>query len=156
MYGEAIIDRLHPRCSLRDENNPVRKVLINTLGAILDEFDIQGSLDAPYLQEARGVYLDLHGKDLNVPRRSGEADDDYRRRLYYEVLGYLTVAYLLNVYELDLFVFVQDFSLTGLTLTSDNPYICGGGFMSIADEETQRILENKFILGSGLTWLQTP
>ena len=156
MYGEAIIDRLHPRCSLRDEDNPVREVLINTLGAILDEFDIQGSLDAPYLQEATGVYLDLHGKDLNVPRRHGEADDDYRRRLYYEVLGYLSVAYLLNVYDLSLYSFVDDFNCTGLKLTSDNPYIKGDGFMAIADDDIKSILEKKFIIGGGLTWLQIP
>ena len=154
MYGEAIIDRLHPDCSLRDESNPVRSVLLGTVGAILDDFDLYDSMEAPYLQNASGVYLDLHGKDLGVTRKYQESDDDYRKRLFYEVLGVLSVAYLLNVYELPLYSKVEDFSSTGMTLTSDNPYIRDTGFMSIADTEIQQILESKFVIGGGIEWIQ--
>ena len=154
MYGEAIIDRLHPDCSLRDESNPVRSVLLGTVGAILDDFDLYGSMEAPYLQNATGVYLDLHGKDLGVRRKYQESDDDYRKRLFYEVLGVLSVAYLLNVYELPLYSRVEDFSVDGMTLTSDNPYIRDTGFMSTASDEIQAILESKFVIGGGIEWIQ--
>lgn len=154
MFGEAIIDRLHPDCSLRDESNPVRSVLLGTVGAILDDFDLYDSMEAPYLQNATGVYLDLHGKDLGVRRKYQESDDDYRKRLFYEVLGVLTVAYLLNVYELTLYSKVSSFSLTGMKLTSDNPYINDSGFMAVASDEVQSILESKFVIGGGIEWIQ--
>ena len=154
MFGEAIIDRLHPDCNLRDESNPVRSVLLGTVGAILDDFDLYDSMEAPYLQNASGVYLDLHGKDLGVTRKYQESDDDYRKRLFYEVLGVLSVAYLLNVYDLTLYSNVPDFSPNVLVLTSDNPYIRDTGFMSVADDETQAILESKFVIGGGIEWIQ--
>ena len=154
MFGEAIIDRLHPDCNLRDESNPVRSVLLGTVGAILDDFDLYDSMEAPYLQNASGVYLDLHGKDLGVTRKYQESDEDYRKRLFYEVLGVLSVAYLLNVYDLTLYSRVDDFSSDGLTLTSDNPYIRDTGFMSVADDEVKQILESKFVIGGGIEWIQ--
>ena len=154
MFGEAIIDRLHPDCSLRDNDNPMRQVLLGTVGSILDDFDLYDSLEAPYLQTASGVYLDLHGKDLGVRRKFLESDEDYRKRLFYEVLGVLSVSYLLNVYDLTLYSNVPDFSSDGLTLTSDNPYIRDTGFMSIADTEIQQILESKFVIGGGIEWIQ--
>ena len=154
MYGEAIIDRLHQNCALRDTSNPTRSVLINTVGAILDDFDLYDSMEAPYLQNASGVYLDLHGKDLGVRRKYQESDEDYRKRLFYEVLGVLTVAYLLNVYELTLYSKVSSFSLTGMKLTSDNPYINDSGFMAVASDEVQSILESKFVIGGGIEWIQ--
>ena len=154
MFGEAIIDRLHPDCSLRDNDNPMRSVLLGTVGAILDDFDLYDSMEAPYLQNASGVYLDLHGKDLGVTRKYQESDDDYRKRLFYEVLGVLSVAYLLNVYNLTLYSKVDDFSVDGLTLTSDNPYIRDTGFMSTASDEIQGILESKFVIGGGIEWIQ--
>ena len=154
MFGEAIIDRLHPDCSLRDNDNPMRSVLLGTVGAILDDFDLYDSMEAPYLQNATGVYLDLHGKDLGVTRKYQESDDDYRKRLFYEVLGVLSVAYLLNVYNLTLYSKVDDFTVDGLTLTSDNPYIRDTGFMSTASDEIQSILESKFVIGGGIEWIQ--
>ena len=154
MYGEAIIDRLHENCALRDADNPMRSVFINTVGALLDDFDLYDSMEAPYLQNASGVYLDLHGKDLGVRRKYQESDDDYRKRLFYEVLGVLTVAYLLNVYELTLYSKVSSFSLTGMKLTSDNPYIDDSGFMAVASDEVQSILESKFVIGGGIEWIQ--
>ena len=154
MFGEAIIDRLHPDCSLRDNDNPMRSVLLGTVVAILDDFDLYDSMEAPYLQNATGVYLDLHGKDLGVTRKYQESDDDYRKRLFYEVLGVLSVAYLLNVYNLTLYSKVDDFTVDGLTLTSDNPYIRDTGFMSTASDEIQSILESKFVIGGGIEWIQ--
>jgi len=154
MYGEAIIDRLHENCALRDESNPMRSVFINTVGAILDDFDLYDSMEAPYLQNASGVYLDLHGKDLGVRRKYQESDDDYRKRLFYEVLGVLTVAYLLNVYELTLYTYIAGFDVSDNTLTSDNPYI-NEGFMSVASDEVQSILESKFVIAGGVSWIQT-
>lgn len=153
LYGERIISRLHDNCALRDEDNDFREVFINTIGAILDDYDLYPSMESPYLQNAEDVFLDLHGKDLGVRRKFEESDDHYRLRIIYEVLGYLTVQYLLNVYDLTLYTYIEDFDKNGMTLTSDNPYINGDGFMSEASEEIQNILENKFVLEGGVEWI---
>lgn len=152
VYGEAIIDRLHENCALRNEDNPARKVLINTIGEILERFDLYGSMEAPYLQNATGVYLDLQGKDLGVLRKFEESDDDYRRRLYYEVLAYLTIDYLVNVYNLDIYTYVEGFNFESNMLVSDNPYI-KGKYMCQTTDEIQSILNKKFIIDGGLFWL---
>lgn len=152
-YGEGIISRLHENCSLRDVNNPVRSIIVNTIGAWLDNHDPSELMEGVYLQSASGKYLDLHGKDFGIPRKLDETDEHYRNRLFYQALGYLTVDYLVNVYDLTLYVNVDDFDATDNILTSDNEYIVGDGFMTFADAETRSILENTFVLDSGLVWL---
>ena len=152
VFGEGIIERLPMHSVLHSEDNPFRKVFIGTVGAILDDFDIYDSMEGVYLQSATGVYLDAHGKDLGVKRKLDEGDDDYRSRLTYEVLGYLTVNYLVTVYGLTLYSLVDDFDSEDNTLVSDNPY-SSDEYMSVASEEIQAILDSKFIVDGGITWL---
>ena len=153
VFGEGILERLPMHSVLHDKNNQFRKVFIGTVGALLDDFDIYDSMEGVYLQSATGVYLDAHGEDLGVKRKLDETDDEYRSRLTYETLGYLTVDYLLNVYDLPLYIFTENFTFTTNTLTSDNPYIPTENFMSIADESVKQILADKFLVDSGLIWL---
>ena len=153
-YGEGIISRLHENCSLRDENNPIRFIFINTVGAWLDNHNTTELMEGMYLQSATGKYLDLFGRDLDIKRKIDESDEHYRNRLIYQSLGHLTVDYLLNVYDLTLYVFVSGFDVEENTLTSDNQYLNKDGFMSIADAETQQILEKTFVLDSGVIWLE--
>lgn len=152
VFGEGILGRLPNHSALHQNDNPFRNVFIGTVGAILDDFDIYDSMEGVYLQSATDVYLDAHGKDLGVARKLDESDDDYRNRLTYMVLGYLTIDYLLNVYGLPIYVYVASYNPSSNTLTSDNPYI-GTDFMSVADDEAKAILDSKFILGGGVTWL---
>ena len=152
-YGEGIISRLHEDCSLRDEDNPVRPIIINTVGAWLDNQDPSELMEGVYLQSASGKFLDLHGNDFGIRRKLDESDDHYRKRLTYQALGCLTVEYLVNVYDLVLYVNVDDFDASENMLTSDNEYIGDDGFMTVADEDTQSILESAFVLESGLAWL---
>lgn len=152
-YGEGIISRLHENCSLRDLNNPARPIIINTIGAWLDDHKTYDLLEGVYLQSATGKYLDLFGKDFDIPRNLDETDEHYRNRLYYQALGYLTVDYLVSVYDLTLYSYVDDFDVEDNTLTSDNHYMNSNGFMADTDDETQNILEKTFVLGSSIAWL---
>lgn len=151
-YGVEIIDRLGAGTGLRNPSNPLNRLIDEGVGGWFDRFVEDNDFDNLFLDSATGGYLDLWGKDYNVPRKVDEADDDYRKRLYYEVLGYLTVSYLLNVYELPLYVYVASFDPSDNDLTSDNPYIPGGK-MSIASDEVQGVLNRKFVIGGELTWL---
>lgn len=151
-YGEGIIDRLSENCGLRKKGNPVRDLINDGVGEWFDHFVAENDLDNFFLDTATGGYLDLWGRDYGVPRRLDEDDEDYRKRIYYEVLGYLTVPYLLNVYNLPLYVHVDNFDPTENDLTSDNQYIPGAK-MSIASDDVQRVINRKFVLGTGLTFL---
>lgn len=152
VFGEAIIDRLHEKCTLREPGNPVAKIIDNGLGEWLDKFDDDNSFNQVFLQDATGPYLDLWGKDFGVSRRLEESDDDYRQRIILESLGHLTVPYLLEVYGLTLYCFIEDYDPTENVLTSDNPYICPK-HMSVVPEDVKSILEKKFVLGSDLTFI---
>jgi len=154
VFGEGILDRLPEQSVLHDSSNDFRKVFIATLGALLDDFDLDESKEGVYLQNATGVYLDLHGKDLGVKRRFEETDEHYRNRLIYETLGYLTVDYLLNVYDLTLYTYVTGFDVAENTLVSDNPFI-GDEFMCPYDEGVVSSLSSNFVLGNCLYWINS-
>ena len=153
MFGEGIINRLHENCSLRDTSNPVRPIIINTIGEWLDNHPPEELMEGVYLQSATGKYLDLFGKDLGVARRFNESDEHYRSRLVYESLGYLTVNYLNSVFDLNIYSYVPEFNVETNVLTSDNPYINLGGFMLNAGDDAKISLSKKFITGTNINWV---
>lgn len=152
MIGEAIISRLPPTTNLHKTDNPVRKIIINSVGQWLDEYDVQNWLNQFFLNEASGKYLDLHGKEYNVLRRINESDEDYRKRIVYETLGQLTIDYLKTVFNAEIYTYTTGYDETD-TLLSDNEYINGKGFFIKVDEDIQRVLDRKIVLGSEITWL---
>ena len=153
VYGEGIIDRLPDASGLKNTDNVIAKLIDNGVGEWLTNYDEEHTADRFFLTEATEKYLDLHGADLGITRKINESDDDYRERIILESLGHLTVRYLIEVYSLELYAFVDEFNVEDNTLTSDNYYISHNGFMTVADETIKKILKNKFVIGRGLTWL---
>ena len=153
-YGEEILDRLPENSNLKISNNPARKVIDYTLGEWLDNFVDEDIFEELFLNESKGRYLDCHGREYGVYRKLNESDDDYKRRIIYQIMGHLTVDYLINIYGVDLYVNIPNYNPNSNVLTSDNYYIHGeNGFMASADEITKSILNKKFVLGSGIRWL---
>ena len=68
-------------------------------------------------------------------------------------MGEVTVGFLLNVYNVKLYAFVDDFNVENNTLTSDNPYISDKGFLAVCDQTAKDILDKKFILDTKIEWL---
>ena len=153
MYGEEIINRLHPESELHNPDNPARKIIENTIGAWLDNFDYTKVWEGLFLQTAEGPYLDLHGNDYNVLRKLNESDEDYRKRIVYETLLHLTIDYLHDVYGVKTYVAADNFNPVTNGLTSDNPYIQGKGLMIVADDSVRKIIQKKFVYGSEIKWL---
>lgn len=152
-FGEEIINRINSNSGLTNPNNPAYNVINNTIGEWLDHFDLLSLYDGVFLQSAKGGYLNLFGHDYNILRELDEDDEHYRKRIIYETLGHLTVNYLVDIYNLILYVYVEDFDASDNMLTSDNPYLSEYGFMAVADDDVKNILNKKFVIGSGLTWL---
>lgn len=152
-FVEALVDLLPEHNSLKDTSNDLRTVLDKSLGAWFDNYDVQTLYDNLFLNSSTGEYLDLHGRDYGVYRQSGESDDSYRERIIQEKNDRLTPEYLQSLYGLSLYVYVASFDATDNTLTSDNPYINSTNYMAVADTSIQNMLNSKFILDGGLTWL---
>ena len=147
-----MLDMLPVHSALQKSDNPLRVVLDRSLGEYMDSVDSETVFDGLFLQSASGGWLDAHGRDYGVSRKLGESDEDYRNRIVFEKLEYLTASNLQSIYDLTLYAYVSMFDATENTLTSDNPYV-SSRFMSIADDELQSILNNKFVLNNAISWI---
>ena len=148
---DMIVEMLPLSSALQHPDNELRKVLDRTVGEWLDNFS--QPFEQLFLMSATGGWLDAWGKDYGVPRRLDEDDESYRQRIVYEKLDHLTPSLLSDVYNVRLFSYRNDFDVTDNTLVSDNPYIDNGGYLGLADQDTMDILDKKFILDSGVTWI---
>lgn len=151
---DMIVEMLPLSSKLQQEDNPLRIVLDRTVGEWLDNFS--QPYEQLFLMSATGGWLDAHGRDYGVPRRIGEDDESYRQRIVYEKLDHLTPSLLGDVYGVRLFSYRGDFDVKDNTLVSDNPHIVmNESFLGLSDEDTIRILDNKFVLDSIVTWINT-
>ena len=152
-FGEALFDLLPLHSTLHDTNNPGRKVIDNTVGEWFDHHSILDFYNNLFIDSATGGYLDLFGRDYGVPRKLDESDESYRQRIIQEKMDHLTPYYLETIYGLTLYVYVSSFDASDNDLTSDNVYINEVGYMAEASDEIKGILNKKFILDGGITWL---
>ena len=150
-FVDMLVEMLPMHSQLQKKDNSFRKVLDRTVGAYMDDFDVP--YEEVFLTSASGGWLDAHGRDYGVPRKLEEDDDSYRQRIIYEKLDHLTPQLLADVYNVRLFTYRNDFDVTDNTLVSDNVYINHTGFLGLVDSDTASILDKKFILDSGVTWI---
>lgn len=143
-FMDMLLELLPVNSSIQKSDNPLRIVLDRSVGEFIDNWELP--FPQLFLNTAEGKGLDVHGKDYNVPRKLDEDDDSYRERIIQEKLEYLTPYYLDIVYGLTVYTYIPDFNVENNTLTSDNPYIAGQGYMVEASDEIRNILENKFII----------
>lgn len=150
-FGELIIERLSKTTGLTLDSD-MGRLIDYTIGEWLQRENDEMFFEQFFLQEATGKYLDLHGKEYGVLRRIDESDEDYRKRIVYSSLGFLTVNFLREVYDVELYSYVPNFDVDNNTLVSDNPCY-DGVLMGIASEDVQTVLNKKFVFGSGVIWL---
>ena len=153
-FVDALVDLLPEHNSLKSKRNPLRQVLDKSIGEWFDNHSVQTFYDNLFLQSATGGWLDLHGRDYGVYRRIGESDEDYRRRIVFEKWDYLTTELLLTVYGVGLFSYREDFDVGANTLVSDNVYL-SDKFIGVSDNDTISILDKKYVLDTGVTWVNS-
>ena len=147
MSNSTVTDLLPVDSLIRD--TPWEEFLNNSIGYFLEvlEADVEALNDGLFIDSAEGRYLDLHGKDLGLPRKSGEGDDDYRNRLLVEPLDQFTLEAMYEVYDVQLLSYNSNKS--DLMLLSDNHLLSDEYFIDCSNELWE-IIVRKFITGSTL------
>ncbi len=164
-FGEEIINRLNLNSSLHNEDNPMRKLLLNTVGEWLQRYYDSNFFEQLFLATAKGDYLDLHGISYNVYRKVDELDEDYLQRIVYESISHLTSNYINDVYGLSVYIDVVGFEeetintypkSNNIKLTSDNMNINSenGYFILLNgnDDIRKESLKKKMVLGDKIKW----
>ena len=141
-YGTGIIERLPVNSQLQNPNNQMHIIIQNTIGELLDNFEID--YDQFFLQDATGKYLDLHGKQYGIGRKNNESDEKYRNRIILGAYEYATVKVLTEIYGVEFYANVDNFENNTNLLCSDNPYVTSE-LMGFISEEVYNILDEKFI-----------
>ena len=141
-YGTGIIERLPVNSQLQNPNNPMHNIIQNTIGELLDNFEID--YDQFFLQDATGKYLDLHGKQYGIGRKNNESDEEYRNRIILCAYEYATVKVLTEIYGVEFYANVDNFENNTNLLCSDNPYLTDE-LMGFISDEVYNILDEKFI-----------
>ena len=148
-FTEMFCEMLPINSPIQKQDNQFKKVFDKTVGEFMEnQTEI---FDQLFLTTATAGWLDAFGKDYGVPRRLNESDDEYRIRIIQEKNDHLTPSYLESVYGVKLYNAFDGFNPMNDDLTSDNPYL-SNFYMGIADEETQKVLEHKFILDKQFLW----
>lgn len=141
-YGTGIIERLPVNSQLQNPDNPMHNIIQNTIGELLDNFEID--YDQFFLQDATGKYLDLHGKQYGIGRKNNESDEEYRNRIILCAYEYATVKVLTEIYGVEFYANVDNFENNTNLLCSDNPYLTNE-LMGFISDEVYNILDEKFI-----------
>lgn len=141
-YGTGIIERLPVNSQLQNPNNQMHIIIQNTIGELLDNFEID--YDQFFLQDATGKYLELHGKQYGIGRKNNESDEEYRNRIILGAYEYATVKVLTEIYGVEFYANVDNFENNTNLLCSDNPYVTDE-LMGFISEEVYNILDEKFI-----------
>lgn len=119
-----ITDYLPLLNNLNNEGNILTSFINDTIGMFLEKYeDTIGDFNYEiFIQNATGIYLDLYGKDYNVPRLVDETDEHYRKRLITIQSKRFTANTIYNEYDLQLLTYT-DPTVTGNTLLSDNHFL---------------------------------
>ena len=147
MSNSTITDSLPGESLVR--GTPWEEFLNNTIGYFFEmlEEEVELMNEGLFIESASGKYLDLHGKDLGLPRKVDESDDDYRNRLLIEPLDKFNIQTLYEVYDVQLLTYNSN--KTDLMLLSDNHYLSNEYFLDV-DDESWSIIQRKFITGNVL------
>ena len=89
-FTDAFLDLLPENSSLKNKDNEGRRVIDRTVGVWFDNHTTTDFMDNLFLNTATGKHLDLFGADYGVTRQLNESDEDYRKRIIFEKLEYLT------------------------------------------------------------------
>lgn len=150
-----ITDYLSSNSKLRDDDNPFKELINNTIGYFFEliDNDTDEINNSVFIQEAIGKYLDLHGKDLGYLRRNNESDEDYRNRIILDSLDHFTFNWCYALYDLQFLTVTNNYDKDTMLL-SDNHYLEKKYFV-VCNQDTFSRIQKKFIT-DGVLWRLDP
>lgn len=128
------------------DGSDVQRILDECIGTYFDEKqeDVEAVVDAPFLSEATGDYLDLiHGKLYGVDRALDEDDDDYRVRLSFQARDKVRPSDLMEL-GCDLYAFVDDFD-SDTVLTSRNTSLTDLVMVEFPSGSVEELVKNNLL-----------
>lgn len=131
---------------------PFEDLLNNSIGYFLEliENEVTAMNEGCFINTAEGKYLDLWGKEYDIPRLNDESDDDYRTRLMIGPLEEFTINTVYELYDLQLMTKPTSTSNLDLTLMSDNHFLNNTYYVDCTDDVWNE-LDKKF-LTTGVLW----
>ena len=132
--------------SSKFKDSDVQTILDETIGKYFDnkEEEIEELLDAPFLTEASGEYLDLlHGKLYGIERKPDEDDDEYRARLMFHAKDKITIPDLEEL-GCDLYAQVDNYSAE-YKLTSRNTALTRKVMIEFPSNEIEELVKDNLM-----------
>ncbi len=140
-----ITDYLPALNTLNSTDTPLKGLLNDTIGAFFDNFN--ASIDEfnynLFIQNSTGFYLDLYGRDYNVPRLVDESDEHYRKRLITISSKHFTLNTLYDEYDLQLLTYNSSYNKDTM-LVSDNHFL-NNTYMVDCDDTTWNTIQRKYV-----------
>ena len=128
------------------DGSDVQEILDHTIGPYFDDLAerIEEVIDAPFLTEATGEYLDmLHGKLYGISRKDGESDDDYRSRMIFQCKDGVRVPDLLEL-GCKVYAYVPHFNVDTV-LTSRNTMLAAQFFVKCPNENVKELIKENLL-----------
>ena len=147
------VTSLMPSASSFDGSD-VQEVLDRTIGPYFDDLEgrIEDVLDAPFLTEATGDYLDLlHGKLYGITRNLEESDDDYRLRMSFQCKDGLRIPDLLDL-GCKVYAHVDDFDADD-TITSRNTSLTTQYIVKCPNDDIEALIKDNLIWEKVVTFI---
>ena len=149
VMGESVLEKLHRESGLRDKNNYLHVLFVETFGAWMDERDIVADIRQYSLKFAKGVILDLYGYQYGVYRKSDdEDDDDYRQR----IIQHINERFTTPIVKSNNVMFFTCVSNPLTQLTSKNTYLTND-YLCYAPDDIEAYYNDNYITWRDIIWL---
>lgn len=128
------------------DGSDVQRILDETIGAYFDnkEEAIEELMDAPFLTEADGDFLDLiHGKLYGIERAIDEDDDEYRTRLIFQAKDELKIPDLLEL-NCNVYAYLEEYD-PDYSLTSRNTSLTSKIMIEFPNTNVEKLVKDNFL-----------
>lgn len=146
-----VTDFLPEKNRLNSTDTLMTGFLNGTIGEFFGRFDeyIDDLNEFSFIQLAEGFFLDLYGRDYDVPRLIGETDEHYRNRLIALSSKHSTYNALYDAFDVQLLTYDDD--ADDMMLLSDNHYLNTKYFVD-CDDSTFEVIKRNYPMGTIVRW----
>ena len=137
---------------LNNTDTPMKSFLNDSIGVFFELYEdsVDDLKEFVFIQLAEGFYLDLYGRDYNVPRLVDETDEHYRNRLIALSSKHSTYNALYFAFDTQLLTYNED--ADDMMLLSDNHYLNTKYFVD-CDDSTFEVIRRNYPMDTIVKWV---